>query len=222
MYPFVESSSSLCWGEASYLCPLAEGILCSLLVLVFAQPRSESRGLQGSPVGKGQFPRLRQRGLIHGIQVDRSLLFTLTSRQEADSCKKEVSRLRNRVFQQPQSLTFTRQRSGQVRGRRERECRDRNESGITRNSSRNGAEESSDSCYGDILRGVLLGAGMPGRHHVGFQQCPFQVYMMIVQSLVDSSQNLKTGGLNTDLCPDLRLSLLWKDSLFCGTVARSN
>lgn len=33
---------------------------------------------------------------------------------------------------------------------------------------------------------------MPSRHHVGFQQCPFQVHMMIIQGLVDSSQNLKT------------------------------
>lgn len=82
-------------GEASYLCPLAEGLLSSLLVLILAQPCSQSRGLQGSPVGEGQFPRLSQRGLIHGIQVERSLLFTLTSRQEADSCKKEFFRLRN-------------------------------------------------------------------------------------------------------------------------------
>lgn len=119
MCPCTESSSSLCWGEASYLCPLAEGLLCSLLVLGFAQPRSQGRGLQGSPIGKGQFPRLRQRGLIHGVQVDRSLLFTLTSRQEADSCKKVVSRLRNRVLQLPQSLTFTCQRSRHVRDRRE-------------------------------------------------------------------------------------------------------
>lgn len=97
MSPFMVSSSSLHWGEASYLCPLAEGLLCSLLVLTFAHPCCQGRGLQGSPIRKGQFPRLRQRGLIHGVQVDRSLLFTLTSRQEADSCKKEVSRLRKRL-----------------------------------------------------------------------------------------------------------------------------
>jgi len=67
----------------------------------------------------------------------------------------------------------------------------RNESRITRNSSRNSAEESSDSCYSHILRGVLLGAGMPSCHHVGFQQCSFQVDMMVIQGLVDSSQNLR-------------------------------
>lgn len=63
---------------------------------------------------------------------------------------------------------------------------------------------------------------MPSRHHVGFQQCPLQVHVMIIQSLVDSSQNLKTEGLNTDLCSDLHLRLLWKDRLFFSTVARLN
>lgn len=76
--------------------------------------------MQGSPVGKGQFPRLRQRALIHGIQVERSLLFTLTSRQEADSCKKEVLRLRSSL-PATQSLLFTCQRSRYVRGRRKSE-----------------------------------------------------------------------------------------------------
>lgn len=117
MSPFTVSSSSLHCRKASYLGPLAEGLLCSLLVLAFAHPCCQGRGLQGSPIWKGQFPRLRQRGLIHGIQVDRSLLFTLTSRQEADSCKKKVSRLRNEVLQPPQSLTFMCQRSEHVRCR---------------------------------------------------------------------------------------------------------
>lgn len=90
----------------------------------------------------------------------------------------------------------------------------RNELGITGNSSRNGAEKSRDSCYGHILRGVLLGAGMPSCHHIGFQQCPFQVHMMVIQSLVDSSQNLETGRLNTDLCLNFHLNFLWKASSF--------
>lgn len=63
---------------------------------------------------------------------------------------------------------------------------------------------------------------MPSRHHVWFQQRPFQVHMMIIQGLVDSSQNLKIRGLNTDLCSDLHLNLLWKDSLFLRSVRRSN
>lgn len=90
----------------------------------------------------------------------------------------------------------------------------RNELGITGNSSRNGAEKSRDSCYGHILRGVLLGAGMPSCHHIRFQQCPFQVHMMVIQSLVDSSQNLETGRLNTDLCLNFHLIFLWKASSF--------
>jgi len=98
------SRSSLRWGEASYLRPLAESLLRSLLVLTFAHPCCQRRGLQGSPVRKGQFPRLRQRGLIHGVQVDRSLLFTLTSREEADSCKEEVSRLRHGVLQRSERV----------------------------------------------------------------------------------------------------------------------
>lgn len=57
---------------------------------------------------------------------------------------------------------------------------------------------------------------MPSHHHVGFQQCPFQVHMMIIQGFVDSSQNLKTGGLNTDLCSNLHLKLLWKAAYSLG------
>lgn len=55
---------------------------------------------------------------------------------------------------------------------------------------------------------------MPSCHHVGFQQCPFQVNMMIVQGLVDSSKNLKTGGLNVDLCSNLT-------STCCGKTVHS-
>lgn len=118
MSPFMVSSSSVYWGEDLYLCSLAEGLLCSLLVFTFAHPCCQGRGLQGSAIRKGQFPRLRQRGLIHGVQVERSLLFTLTSRQEADSCKKEVSGLINGVLQPPQSLTFMCQRNKHVRCRK--------------------------------------------------------------------------------------------------------
>lgn len=104
---------------ASYLSPLTESLLSSLLVLWFAQPCCQGRGLQSPSVGKGQFPRFRQRGLIHGIQVERSLLFTLTSRQEADSCKKETSGLRNwgAPVAKPPSLTSVCQRNEHVRWR---------------------------------------------------------------------------------------------------------
>lgn len=51
--------------------------------------------------------------------------------------------------------------------------------------------ESCDSGHGHLLWSILLGAGMSSSHHVGLQQGALQVNMMVIQGLVDSSQDLK-------------------------------
>lgn len=62
---------------------------------------------------------------------------------------------------------------------------------LTRHSSRNGTVEGGDGGHGHLLWSILLGAGMPSGHHVGLQQRALQVHMMVIQGLVDSSQDLK-------------------------------
>ena len=51
--------------------------------------------------------------------------------------------------------------------------------------------ESCDSGHCHLLWSILLGGGMSSSHHVGLQQGSFQVNMMVIQGLVDSSQDLK-------------------------------
>lgn len=50
---------------------------------------------------------------------------------------------------------------------------------LTCNGRRHSAAESSDSCHGNFLTAVLSGAGVSSCDHVGFQQCPLQVYMVV-------------------------------------------
>lgn len=68
-----------------YLGPGAENFLCSSLVGCFALPGSKSRGLECTAVREGQLPGAMEGHLVDGIQVDRGLLLTLASREEADA-----------------------------------------------------------------------------------------------------------------------------------------
>lgn len=65
---------------------------------------------------------------------------------------------------------------------------------LTRYSSRDGAPQSSHCGHGNLLRGELLWAGVSSSDHVGLQQSALQVHMVVRQSLVHSSQNLKIDG----------------------------
>lgn len=62
---------------------------------------------------------------------------------------------------------------------------------LTRHSRRDGAPQSGHCGHGNLLRCVLLGAGVSSCHHVGLQQGALQVHVVVRQSLVHSSQNLK-------------------------------
>lgn len=42
---------------------------------------------------------------------------------------------------------------------------------------------------------------MPSSHHIGFQKCPLQVDMMVIQGLVHSSQDLGSNE-NRRMKPD--------------------
>lgn len=57
--------------------------------------------------------------------------------------------------------------------------------------------QGSDSCHGNLFWAIFDGTGMARGHHVRLEQSPFQVYMMITQGLVHSSQDLGSRG---DLC----------------------
>lgn len=67
------------------------------------------------------------------------------------------------------------------------------EVGLTRDSRGHCATQCCDSCHGNLLMGILLGAGMAWGDHVGLQQGAFQVNVVVTQSFVDSSQNLEEG-----------------------------
>lgn len=62
---------------------------------------------------------------------------------------------------------------------------------LTRHSGGDSAPQSSHCSHGNLLRGVLLSAGVSSSDHVGLQQGSLQVHMVIRQSLIHSSQNLK-------------------------------
>lgn len=65
---------------------------------------------------------------------------------------------------------------------------------LTRYSRGDSAPQSGHCGHGDLLRGELLSAGVSSSHHVGLQQSALQVHMVVRQSLVHSSQNLKMNG----------------------------
>lgn len=50
---------------------------------------------------------------------------------------------------------------------------------ITWHSSRHSTPEGTDSCHGNLLRGVLLGAGVSGCHHVRFEQSALQIHVVV-------------------------------------------
>lgn len=64
---------------------------------------------------------------------------------------------------------------------------------LTWHRSGDGAPKSGHGGHANLLRGELLSAGVSGSDHVGLQQSALQVHMVIGQSLVHSSQNLKHG-----------------------------
>lgn len=72
-------------GGIGYLGTCDKGILCSLLVRCLSLPCSKSRGLESTAIREAQLPGSVQGKLVHGIQIQRGLLFTLTTREEADA-----------------------------------------------------------------------------------------------------------------------------------------
>lgn len=71
--------------DIGYLGTCDKGILCSLLVRCLSLPCSKSRGLESTAVREAQLPGSVQWKLVHGIQIQRGLLLTLTTREEADA-----------------------------------------------------------------------------------------------------------------------------------------
>lgn len=65
---------------------------------------------------------------------------------------------------------------------------------LTGNRGGDGAPQSGHCGHADLLRGVLLSAGVSSSDHVGLQQSALQVHVVVRQSLVHSSQNLQTHG----------------------------
>ena len=65
--------------------------------------------------------------------------------------------------------------------------------GLTRDSRGHCAAQRRDSCHGNLLVRIFLGAGVAWGYHIGLQQGAFQVDVMVTQSLVDSSQHLRQG-----------------------------
>lgn len=50
---------------------------------------------------------------------------------------------------------------------------------VTWNSGGYSTSEGTDCCHGNLLRGVLLGAGVSGRDHVRFEQSTLQIHMVV-------------------------------------------
>ena len=66
--------------------------------------------------------------------------------------------------------------------------------GLTRDSGGHCATQRCDSCHGNLLVRIFMGAGVAWGYHIGLQQGAFQVDVVGTQSLVDSSQHLQQGG----------------------------
>lgn len=71
---------SLLWKtRQAYLGSLDELLSSCLLVLLMSSPGSEGGRLQGTAKGERQDPGCCQRAVVDGVEVDRCLLFALTS-----------------------------------------------------------------------------------------------------------------------------------------------
>lgn len=163
---------------SSYLGPGAESLLCSCLVGSFALPGCQSRGLECTAIGEGQLPGAMEGHLVDGVQVEGGLLLTLASRQEANPWNS------HRTEHDTCSMF-----AGKPRFVRERGWCFLT---LTWHSGGDSAPQSSHCSHGDLLRGVLCGAGVSSCDHVGFQQSALQVHVVIRESLVHSSQDLMT------------------------------
>lgn len=60
-------------------------------------------------------------------------------------------------------------------------------------SRRHCAAQSSNSSHGDFFTAVLSWAGVSSCDHVGLQQCPLEVHVVVRQSLVHCSKDLTAG-----------------------------
>lgn len=71
---------SLLWkSRQAYLCSPDKLLSSCLLVLLMSSPGSEGGRLQGTAKGERQDPGGGQRAVVDGVEVDRCLLFALTS-----------------------------------------------------------------------------------------------------------------------------------------------
>lgn len=73
-------------GHPHHLCTLDKLLGGSVGVVPLAAPGAERRRLQRPPVGEGEGPWPHQRARVDGVEVDGSLLLTLTPGQEGDAC----------------------------------------------------------------------------------------------------------------------------------------
>lgn len=68
---------------------------------------------------------------------------------------------------------------------------------LTRNCWGHSATQCRDSSHGNLLRSVLVWAGVSSCHHIRFQQGALQVDMVVGEGLVHSSQDLLCDVLAT-------------------------
>ena len=62
---------------------------------------------------------------------------------------------------------------------------------LTSNSGWDGPLQGSDCGPSDLLRGVLLAAGLTGSHHVGLEECALQEDVVVSEGLVLEGQHLQ-------------------------------
>lgn len=125
--------------------------------------------------------------LVHGIQVDRSLLLTLATRQEGDAFTGRTQELRNILCI---SANNTIAACFLINGTLLKAV-------LTGDSGGHGAAQGGDGGHGDLLVAVLVRTGMSSSNHVGLKQSALQVDMVVRQGLVHSSQDLLCDVLAT-------------------------
>lgn len=159
--------------RSSYQGSLDVLVLAGLAVLLLASPGLQCGGLQGAAKGEREGPGPVQGTLVDGIQVYGGLLFALTAGQEGHPWGGRERRFRWKHGRR----VSTRSRRQRVR--------------LTWHGGGHGAPQGGHSCQGDLLRGVLFGAGVSGGHHVGFEQRALQVDVVVGKRLVDGRQHLR-------------------------------
>lgn len=145
--------------KSTYLSSFYELFSGSLLILFVSPPGPERRGLQGSAKGEGQDPRFRQRTVVDSIEMDGSLLFTLTTGEKSHSCREQIVTLLFSLFALLGKIVFSL--------RLPWDC--------WRYSAANGGQ----SGHSNLLWAVLGGATVSRSDHIGLKESALKVDMVV-------------------------------------------